>query len=73
MEEKIINGVLCHLKEDPMINCEKEWVPYTPEALTTAFRAMSAMYESADIELKRLKNILEKIGDNVKDYYGIQF
>ena len=66
MEEKIVNDILCHKEGN-------EWIPYTLESLTVAFTSMRAMYESTDLELKRLKNIIEKIGDNVKDYYGMQF
>lgn len=54
MEEKVINGVLCFYEN-------KKWTPYTLESLTTAFRAMRSMYESADRRVNKLERIIENI------------
>ena len=50
-EEKIIDGVLCH-RDDP----DGKWIPFTIEALSTAFVATKHACERAEwkaVELER--------------------
>jgi len=66
MEEKVINGVLCFSKDSDLKGGETEWVPYTLESLTTAFRAMRSMYESADRRANKLNCIVENVRKDVR-------
>ena len=73
MEEKIVNGVLCYPIHSCLKGGETEWVSYTLESLTTAFRAMRSMYESADQRAIELESIIKSIRKNTDDYFGERF
>jgi hypothetical protein len=60
-DEKMINGILHYYEKD-----NKVYVPYTIQALSTAFVAMRSMYENEKIlyeqaneNLQNAKNILK--------------